>query len=34
MASTGRSELVDVAGELRRETPKAFLIFGVSGFEC
>jgi hypothetical protein len=30
MASTGRSDLVDVAGELRRETPKAFLIFDGS----
>jgi hypothetical protein len=24
---TGRSDLVDVAGELRRETPKAMLVF-------
>lgn len=25
--SSGRSDLIDIAGELRRETDKAFLIF-------
>lgn len=27
MKSAGRSNLVDIAGELRRETDKAFLVF-------
>jgi hypothetical protein len=28
--TTGKSDLVDVAGELRRETDRAFLIFDGS----
>lgn len=27
MATSGKSDLIDIAGELRRETPKAYLIF-------
>jgi hypothetical protein len=27
---TGRSDLVDIAGELRRETDKAFLVYDGS----